>query len=89
MINFDVATTFFHTQQLIVTFSPATIRAYPNFAAITYNKIDYKQQKEGIAKDFRLTYHINWATTAIAIEFLCNLLPRLFIELAFYKVNKL
>ena len=45
------------------------------------------QNKEGIVKDFRLTSDIDW--TAIAIESFCDLLPRPFIELAFYKANKL
>ena len=47
------------------------------------------KKKERIVKDFRLTSDFNWATTVIAIESFCDLLPRLFIELAFYKANKL
>ena len=57
-----------------------------NYSACS-NSAANKQHKEGTAKDFRLTFDVDWTKTAIAIGSFCDLLPRPFIELVFYKVK--
>ena len=57
-----------------------------NYSACSNSEAN-KQHKEGTAKDFRLTFDVNWAKTAITIGSFCDLLPRPFIEHVFYKVK--